>query len=73
MLSLATFIVNLIAIIVSSPTATYAFGPKTLRQPLTAGTPYRFYGAFKAEAKRLALEGNLTAAEWRPWVEQNLI
>ena len=43
----------------------------TLRQPLTAGTPYRFYGAFKAEAKRLALEGNLTAAEWRPWVEQN--
>lgn len=43
----------------------------TLRQPLTAGTPYRFFGAFKAEAKHIALEGNLTTTEWRPWIEQN--
>ena len=43
----------------------------TLHQPLTAGTPYRFFGAFKAEAKHIALEGNLTTTEWRPWIEQN--
>lgn len=43
----------------------------TLHQPLTAGTPYRFYGAFKAEAKALVLEGCLKAAQWKPLVEQN--
>ena len=43
----------------------------TLQQTLSAGTPYRFLGTFKAEDKHFSIAGNLTAADWHPTVEQH--
>lgn len=57
-----------IALITHDEEQNYAY---TLEQPLTAGTPYRFLGAFQAEAKHFTLAGNLAATEWRPIVEQH--
>lgn len=57
-----------IALITHDEEQNYAY---TLEQSLTAGTPYRFWGTFQAEAKNFTLAGNLTAAEWRPVVEQH--